>query len=96
MRKVGDSPTNHQQNEQTPILRGVGLYLGVAFELPGTIIGGIAVGYFVDKYLGTSPWFLIACTIGAFVGAFVRLIMWVKFFTGKRDGSRSEKDDMAD
>src|SRR5258706_7639428 len=96
VRKVGDSPTIHQQNEQTPILRGAGLYLGVAFELPGTIIAGIAVGYFVDKYFGTSPWFLIACAIGAFVGAFVRLITWVKFFTRKHNGSHSEKDHMAD
>jgi len=90
VRKVGDSPTNHQQDEQTPILRGAGLYLGVAFELPGTIIGGIAVGYFVDKYFDTSPWFLIVCTAAAFAGAFVRLVKWVKFFTRKRDGSDSE------
>jgi len=95
VRKIGESP-NRQQDKQTPILRGAGLYLGVAFELPGTIIGGIAVGYFVDKYFGTSPWFLIACTAVAFAGAFVRLIMWVKFFTRERDGSHSEKDDMAD
>lgn len=96
MRKVGDSPPNHQKNEQTPILRGAGLYLGVAFELPGTIIAGIAVGYFVDKYFGTSPWFLLACTAAAFAGAFVRLVSWVRFFTRKRDGSHSEEDHMAD
>ena len=95
MTKIGDRP-NHQQGEQTPILRGAGLYLGVAFELPGTIIGGIAVGYFVDKYFSTSPWFLIVCTACAFAGAFVRLVMWVKFFTRKGDGSDSEKDNLAD
>lgn len=92
MEKIGDHP-NNRQNDQTPLLRRAGLYLGVAFELPGTIIGGLAVGYFLDLYLGSSPWFLIALTAIAFAGAFVRLVRWVKFFARERDGSRSEKDD---
>ena len=50
---------------------------------------------FMDNYLGTSPWFLIAVTAIAFAGAFVRLVRWVKFFARERDGSRSEKDDTA-
>ena len=94
MGKVGDRPNSRQDN-QTPFLRGAGLYLGVAFELPGTIIGGLVVGYFVDAYLGTSPWFLIAMTAIAFVGAFVRLVRWARFFRRRRDGTGSEKDDTA-
>ena len=77
--KVGDRP-NRRQDSQTPFLRGAGLYLGVAFELPGTILGGLVVGYFLDEYFGTSPWLLITLTVLAFVGAFVRLVRWVKFF----------------
>ena len=95
MGKVEDHP-DKRQDDQNPFPRRVGLYLGVAFELPGTIIGGLAVGYFVDQYLGTSPWFLIALTAVAFAGAFVRLVRWVKFFTRERGGSRSEKDHTAD
>jgi F0F1-type ATP synthase assembly protein I len=67
----------------------------VAFELPGTIIGGLALGYFLDQYLGSSPWFLIALTAIAFAGAFVRLVRWVRFFARERNGSGSEKDDTA-
>jgi len=91
--KIGDRPNN--QDDQTPLVRRAGLYLGVAFELPGTIIGGLAVGYFLDQYLGSSPWFLIALTAIAFAGAFVRLVRWVRFFARERDGTRSEKDDTA-
>ena len=94
MGKIGDSP-NNRHDDQAPFLRRAGLYLGVAFELPGTIIGGLAVGYFLDSYLGTSPWLLIALTAVAFAGAFVRLVRWVKLFASERDGSRSEKDDSA-
>jgi F0F1-type ATP synthase assembly protein I len=93
--KVGDHP-NKQQNDQAPFLRRAGLYLGVAFELPGTIIGGLAVGYFLDQYLGTSPWLLIALTAVAFAGAFVRLVRWAKFFARERDGNRGQKDHTAD
>jgi ATP synthase protein I len=89
--KVGGRP-NSRQDSQTPFLRGAGLYLGVAFELPGTILGGLVVGYFLDDYLGTSPWLLIAMTAIAFVGAFVRLVRWARFFGRRRDGSGSEKD----
>ncbi|MGH7796777.1 MAG: AtpZ/AtpI family protein [Candidatus Binatia bacterium] len=90
--KVAGRP-NGRREKQTPFLRRAGLYLGVAFELPGAILGGLVVGYFVDAYLGSSPWFLIAFTALAFVGAFVRLIQWARFFARARDGSRSEEDD---
>ena len=94
MGKVPDGPKNRQQN-QSPVLRRAGLYLGVAFELPGTILGGLAVGYFADDYFGTSPWLLLACTALAFVGAFVRLLQWVRVFARERDGSSREKNNPA-
>jgi len=53
----------------------------------------MVVGYFVDAYLGSSPWCLIAFTAMAFIAAFVRLIQWARFFARERDGNRSEEDD---
>lgn len=94
MQNVGGRP-NRRQDSQTPLLRGAGLYLGVAFELPGTIIGGLLVGYFLDDYFGTSPWLLITLTVIAFIGAFVRLVRWVKFFRSETDGSIGKKNDHA-
>jgi F0F1-type ATP synthase assembly protein I len=85
--KVGGRP-DRQQDRQTPFLRKAGLYLGVAFELPGTILGGLAIGYFLDAYFQTSPWLLIGLTIIAFAGAFVRLVHWARFFTRERNGDR--------
>jgi F0F1-type ATP synthase assembly protein I len=80
--------SNRQQDHPTPLLRKAGLYLGVAFELPGTILAGLVIGYLADNYFGTSPWFLISLTGLAFIGAFARLIYWVHFFTRKHDGHR--------
>ena len=95
MEKIGGRP-NRRHDRQTPLLRRAGLYLGVAFELPATIIGGLTVGYFLDEYLRTSPWFLISLTALAFVGAFVRLIRWVKFFARNRNGSNGPQDHTED
>ncbi len=52
--------------------------LALAMTLGGVmssnIIGGIIVGYVMDKWLGTSPWLIIAGitlgTIGAMVGLY--------------------------
>jgi F0F1-type ATP synthase assembly protein I len=87
---------NSRHDDQAPFARRVGLYLGVAFELPGTIIGGLVVGYFLDDYLRTSPWLLIATTTLACVGAFVRLIRWAKFFARTRNGDDGQKNDTED
>jgi F0F1-type ATP synthase assembly protein I len=90
--KVGGRP-NRQQESQTPFLQRASLYLGVAFELPGTILGGLLVGHLLDNYFGTSPWLLITITLLAFAGAFVRLVHWFKVFARERDGSHVKKDD---
>lgn len=71
------------------------MYLGVAFELPGTILGGLVLGYFADQYFNTSPWLLITLTLLAFAGAFFRLMQWVKFFSTERDGTNREQNDTA-
>jgi F0F1-type ATP synthase assembly protein I len=90
--KVGGRP-DRQQDNQTSFLRRASLYLGVALELPGTVLGGLLVGHLLDNYFGTSPWLLITVTLLAFTGAFVRLVHWFKFFARERDGRRVKKDD---
>ena len=92
MGKVGGR-SDHQQHNQTSFLRRASLYLGVALELPGTILGGLLVGHLLDNYFRTSPWLLITLTLLAFAGAFVRLVHWFKHFAREQDGSRVKKDD---
>ena len=93
MEKIGDRP-NRQSDNQTPIFSRAGFYLGVAFELPGTIIAGLVLGYFLDEYFRTSPWLLIILTVLAFVGAFVRLVRWVRLFGRNNNGSNGAQDNI--
>ena len=94
MGKVGDR-SNRRQVIPTPFLRRAGLYLGVAFEIPGTILGSLLVGYLLDNHFGSSPWLLITLGLIGFTAAFMRLIQWAKYFGRQSDGSGSEKDDTA-
>jgi F0F1-type ATP synthase assembly protein I len=86
---------NSRQNSPTPFLRKAGLYVAIAFELPGTILGGLLVGYLLDQYFGTSPWLLIVMTAIAFTGAIARLMRWVRLFARQRNG-QSKEDHTAD
>jgi F0F1-type ATP synthase assembly protein I len=90
--KGGGSP-DRSDKSRTPFIRRASLYLGVAFELPATILGGLLVGYLLDDYFGTSPWLLIAITLFAFAAAFVRLVRWVKHFAGEGNGSGGKEND---
>jgi F0F1-type ATP synthase assembly protein I len=95
--KAAGRPKSRQE-KPVPFLRRAGLYLGVAFELPGTILGGILAGYYLDRYFDSSPWLLITCTALAFIGAFVRLLRWVRFFSREPqlDASRRQENDLVD
>jgi len=52
-----------------------GRYLALGFQISGSIVGGLLVGYFLDDYLQTAPLFTLLLTLGGFVGA-LRLLLW--------------------
>ena len=82
--------SDRRQDHPTPLLRRAGIYLGVAFELPATIIGGLLLGYFADDYFDSSPWLLIGLTVLAFIGAFVRLVRWVRILSRRNDAAAGQ------
>ena len=82
----------NRQDTQNPVVRKAGLYLGIGFEVPGTILAGLLIGYFLDDYFGTSPWLLIFATALAFTAAFVRLIQLRNLFAREHDAGGNEKD----
>lgn len=84
MGNVGGRPSR-RHDKPSSILRRAGLYIAVAFELPSMILGGLLVGYLLDDYFGSSPWLLMVLTAIAFIGAMVRLLQWLKFFSKEHD-----------
>ena len=62
------------QLDRDTLLNG-GRYLAVGFQIAGSIVAGLLVGYFLDGYAGTAPLFTLLLTIGGFVGA-LRVLLW--------------------
>ena len=62
------------RNKLGDIWSKVAFYSGLGFILPGAIVGGIVLGYYLDRALGTRP--LLAVVLGALgaVGGFVEVL----------------------
>ena len=67
------------------VTRKAGILGAMALELPGSIAGGLIIGYFLDQYFKTSPWLMMALTILGFTAACIRLVRWARFFSDKRN-----------
>lgn len=42
-------------------------------EIAGTVLVFVLIGWFVDRRLGSTPWFMIACVVLAVVAQFLKL-----------------------
>jgi F0F1-type ATP synthase assembly protein I len=59
-------------------------FAAAGLEFPSTILGGLLLGYFLDDYFKTSPWFTAGLTLVALVGGFIRLFQWVNYFSRRK------------
>ncbi|MCL4477556.1 MAG: AtpZ/AtpI family protein [Deltaproteobacteria bacterium] len=60
-------------------LKKVGTVFSLSIEAGLSVVVGILIGDYIDKYLKTTPWFTIAFTILGFLASVMRLIELVKF-----------------
>ena len=71
------------------VSRKAGILIAMALELPGSIIGGLFIGYLLDNYFNTSPWIMMALTTLGFTAACIRLVRWVRYFSENRSETKS-------
>jgi len=68
----------HQQNKKPDDWRRglseAGPYLGLGAQLGFTVVFFTAMGYLIDRWLGTLPWFLLGGAALGMVAMFVQLI----------------------
>ncbi len=62
----------------------------VALTLPSSIAVGLAMGYFLDKWLGTRPWLLLAFLLFGIASGLLSL------FRGLRKLERAAREDDAE
>jgi len=87
MLETGDNPNGERKDKDTEaesLYLKVGKYAAAGLEFPSTVLGGLLLGYFLDGYFKTSPWFTAILTLVALIGSFVRLFQWVNYFSRRR------------
>jgi F0F1-type ATP synthase assembly protein I len=71
------SPTAHQQVTAAVSDGWIG-----AGSLTATILSAFLIGYLLDKWWGTDPWFTVSFIIVGFVGGFFKMMAWYKEQSG--------------
>ena len=77
-----DQPNAAERRQLTVQMAALGL------EFSSAVIGGLILGYYLDEWLGTKPWFLLVGTFGGLGTAVIRLLALTKRFQRLRDGKR--------
>ncbi len=83
MRPEADPSEDRADQSNSRFVR-IAKYAAIGLQFPSTIIGGLVLGYLVDKFLGTSPWGVTILTFVAFAGAVAQLIQWVRRFGNEK------------
>ena len=63
-----------------------GRYIAIGYNFSGIIIAGAAVGWLIDRWLGTGPWGLLVSSLLGVTGSFIWLIDALRRF------ERSDRD----
>jgi ATP synthase protein I len=71
------------KQDRKELFRELGRYSALGLEMAISVVIGLAIGYYLDKWLGTSPWLTIVW-IGLGFAAGVRSLY--------RSAKRSEKE----
>ena len=75
----------YESSPKSPLLFRAARYTAIGFEFPATVGAGLALGYYADQYLGTSPWMVLIMGLLALGGAFYRMVLLLRHFSAERE-----------
>ena len=78
------------KQDRRALFRELGRYSALGLELAISVIIGLAVGYYLDKWLGTGPWMKVVW-IGIGFSAGIRSLYRAALQSGK-DLEKDEED----
>lgn len=56
----------------------------MGLEFSSSVIGGLALGYYLDRWLGTHPWLFLVGTFGGLGAAVLRMIQLLRKYAAAR------------
>ena len=71
--------------------QGLGFALRIGVEIVAALIVGVAIGYFLDRWLGTKPWFLLLFFVLGAAAGFMNVFRVVGRLGGQV-GYRKDKE----
>lgn len=54
---------DNKDNEKKPPANDYLRYSGLGFQIAGSILLGVLLGYYLDKWLNTKPYLLLTCSV---------------------------------
>ena len=82
-----EKPKENEKPEDRSLFRQLFTVGSVGIQFALSIFVGFGIGYYVDKFLGTFPWFTIVFLILGIFAAFREL-----FMLAKREDRNDKKD----
>lgn len=80
-----------EKEDRRAFYRELGRYSALGLEMAVSVVIGLAVGYYLDKWLGTGPWMtVIWLAIGFAAG--VRSLYRAALRSGKDPGKKDEEN----
>lgn len=59
----GEKPEGGELSETARQMRAAEPYISATWKLVGGAVVGVLFGYFLDKWLGTTPWLLVGLSL---------------------------------
>ncbi|MBL6946343.1 MAG: AtpZ/AtpI family protein [Rhodospirillales bacterium] len=97
-REEGKAPANGKGRALRTPMTGMGMAFRIGVELVAALAVGVGIGLLLDRWLETTPWFLlIFFFLGAAAGVLnvYRTASGMGLAVGYRDPTKSETDDTA-
>ena len=78
--------------EPSPSRRRAAVQLtGVGLEFSGSVLGGLALGYYLDEWLKTEPWLFLVGTFAGLGAALLRMMQLLKRFEATRSNHSGDE-----
>lgn len=75
--------------------QGLAFAMRIGVEIVAALIVGVAIGYFLDRWLGTKPWFLLVFFVLGAAAGFMNVFRVVGGLGGQVGYGRAKKPDEA-
>ncbi len=91
---TADSPSDGKRDsEWQSSLHDAGPYLTIGIQLAGTMIVYVIGGYLIDRWLDTTPIFLIVGSVLGMVAFFIQIVRLTRDLNDRTKAKKAAEDD---